>query len=128
MSTDIDPVLQNWYQHVDKGQEFCVVAFDDTSGAVEIQYFDGDVETIDLDDWYQLDIEPAEAPENWSGALDIEEVDDLGTGITDTTPSDWRAPQEEIRHPRERDPLIEDEEQDDWEEGSSQEELREGEP
>jgi len=127
MPMDIDPILENWYQHADKGQEFCVVAIDDVTGVIDIQYFDGTLEEIDLDDWYQLDVEPIEAPENWSGPLDIAEADDLGTGITDTPPEDWRAPQEEIKHPSERDPLVEDEEMDDWDEGASREDRYDGE-
>lgn len=127
MSTALDPLPGSWYRHLDKGQEFLVVAFDEDDGSVCIQTFDGDVETLELDAWHDLDIETAEAPENWSGALDIAEVDDLGTGITDTAPEDWRAPQEELRHPTERDPQIEEEESDDWGEGTLQEELWEGE-
>ena len=127
MSTDLDPLPGNWYRHLDKGQEFRVVALDEDDGSVCIQAFDGDVETLELDAWHELDIEIAEPPENWSGALDIAEIDDLGTSITDTAPEDWRTPQEELQHPTERDPLIEDEQLDDWGEGVSQEEPWEGE-
>ena len=129
MSEDIDPVLQNWYRHLDKGQEFRVVAVDEAEGTVDVQYFDGDIESMDLDAWYALDIETAEAPENWSGAMDVAEVDDLGEEVTDTGADDWRAPQEELRHPRERDPLVgEQDESDDWDEGTPTEEPWEGEP
>ncbi len=69
----------------------------EVEGNVEIQYFDGDVEEIGLDGWYELDIEPIEAPENWTGPVDVAEVDDLGTQITDTTTEDWAAPQQEIK-------------------------------
>ena len=62
MTTEADPIVGNWYQHLDKGQKFEVVAFDKDEGWVEIQYFDGDVDEIDLDAWYELDIEPIEAP------------------------------------------------------------------
>jgi len=120
MAADIDPVLESWYRHLDKGQEFCVVAVDD-DGFVEIQYFDGSLEAIDLEAWYELDIETADEPENWSGALDVSETDDLGTEITDTTEADWRAPAEEVRHQADNDPLIEAEPFD------SMEEPREGE-
>ena len=104
------------------------MAVDETDGTVEVQYFDGDVESMELDAWYALDIEGVEAPENWLGVMDIAEVDDAGEGITDTTAEDWRAPQDELRHPGERDPLVGEEESDDWDEGTMQEETREGEP
>lgn len=53
---------------------------------VEIQYFDGDLDELDLDAWYGMEIELTEAPENWSGPLDVAELDDLGTEVTDTQP------------------------------------------
>jgi hypothetical protein len=62
-----------------------------------MQHFDGDLEEIDRDTWYQLDLEPIEEPENWSGPIDIGEIDDLGTGVTDTTGEDWNAPLQELR-------------------------------
>jgi hypothetical protein len=116
MTTDIDPVLNNWYRHLDKGQEFCVVAIDEAEGIVEIQYFDGSIEAVERDAWDELEIETAEEPENWSGALDIAETDDLGEEVTDTTSEDWRAPQEELRHSAENEPLIGRDTLDEWEE------------
>jgi hypothetical protein len=88
-----NPVIGEWYRHLDKGNEFQVVAFDQEEEVVEIQHFDGDVEEVDLDAWRRLEIEPIEAPENWSGPLDIGELDDLGTEITDTRPEDWLEPE-----------------------------------
>jgi hypothetical protein len=96
MPTDVDPIIDNWYCHLDKGQRFRVVAVDEIGQTVEIQNFDGNVDEFDLETWYQLDIEACEAPENWAGALDINNVDDLGTQITDTRPSDWKAPLDEF--------------------------------
>lgn len=116
MTTGLDPILGNWYRHLDKGQEFCVVAIDDDDGVVEIQYFDGAIEAVDAEEWYELEIETAEEPENWAGALDIAELDDLGEEVTDTSVSDWRAPQEELRHAAENEPLIGIEPLDEWEE------------
>lgn len=88
-----NPEIGTWYRHLDKGHEFQVVAFDQDEGLVEIQYFDGDLEEIDLDSWHGLDIEPIAEPESWSGPLDIGEMDDLGTEITDTEPGDWLEPE-----------------------------------
>lgn len=100
MPTEADPVVQNWYLHLDKGQRFVVVAVDQDEGSVEIQHFDGSLEEFTLDNWYQLDIEPAAEPENWSGALDIGDRDDLGTEITDTSGQDWNEPLTEIQRRR----------------------------
>jgi hypothetical protein len=97
MPNELDPIPDQWYAHLDKGQRFYVTAIDEDNDTVEIQHFDGDIEEYSLEEWRELDIELSEEPENWAGALDIAEQDDLGTEITDTTPEDWDSPQEEIR-------------------------------
>ncbi|MCK4791938.1 MAG: hypothetical protein KAV87_49860, partial [Desulfobacteraceae bacterium] len=89
---------------------------------------DGDLEEVDLDTWYQLDIEPCEAPENWSGAIDVGEKDDLGTSVTDTPTKDWNAPLEEQPLATEKPgQTVSGEPQDDWDEGYPEEEPLEGE-
>lgn len=99
MATELDPIVGNWYQHLDKGQRFVVVAFDEDEGLIETQHFDGDIEEIPLEIWYQQDIDIAEEPENWAGALDIGTKDDYGTEITDTNISDWSEPLQTIHQP-----------------------------
>jgi hypothetical protein len=96
MTTEADPIAGCWYRHLDKGQEFCVITMDEEQNVIEIQYFDGNLEEVDLQDWWLMDLEPIEEPENWAGALDIAEVDDFGTSITDTLPDDWNSPALEI--------------------------------
>ncbi|MCK4537048.1 MAG: hypothetical protein KAT93_08545 [Desulfuromonadales bacterium] len=92
MPAEVDPIIATWYCHLKKGQRFFVVAVDESARTVEVQDFDGTVNEFELDTWYELDIEVCAAPENWSGPLDIGNVDDLGTEITDTRPSDWNEP------------------------------------
>ena len=99
MSMDIEPIVGNWYAHVDKGQRFMVTAVDDYGETVEMQHFDGDIEEASLAEWYQLDLEIIEEPEAWSGALDIAEADDFGTEITDTEDEAWADGLAEFRQP-----------------------------
>src|SRR5262249_16436131 len=51
---------------------------------IEIQYFDGTVEEMDIEDWQSQweegALESAEAPEDWSGSVDVEGSDDEGRG------------------------------------------------
>lgn len=101
MSADIDPIVDNWYYHLDKGQKFLVVAIDADRQSVEIQHFDGDLEEVNINEWYEMDIAVSEAPENWSGPIDVTELDDYGTEITDTRPEDWTDPLKEFRKPGE---------------------------
>jgi hypothetical protein len=99
MPNEIDPQVDQWYAHLDKGQRFYVTAINDEENTVDIQHFDGDIEEISMDEWRDLDIELSEEPESWTGALDIAEQDDLGTGVTDTSPDDWTEPGEDYRQP-----------------------------
>lgn len=99
MPNNLEPRIDQWYAHLDKGQRFFITAIDKEDQTVEVQHFDGDVEEFTLDEWRDLDIELSEAPESWSGALDIAEQDDFGTEITDTQPEDWSEPGEDFRPP-----------------------------
>lgn len=84
MSTELDPVVGNWYQQADDDEKkFTVLDLDQEEGVVEIQYFDGDLDQIDLDEWYELVLEPIGAPEDWTGAMNgaEEEIEDDGWPI-----------------------------------------------
>jgi hypothetical protein len=97
MVTESYPIVSNWYQHLEKGQRFLVVAFDEESELIEVQHFDGSVEEFDLDLWYEMELEPIAEPENWAGAVDVGEIEDLSTSVTDTNSEDWNSPMEEFR-------------------------------
>ncbi len=99
MKTENEPIINNWYFHKDKGQQFMIVDIDNEKELVEIQHFDGDLEEISFSEWYGMKIEIGSEPENWSGAIDVAEVDDYGTNITDTNPEEWDEPLEEFRPP-----------------------------
>ncbi|HRY14364.1 MAG: hypothetical protein KDJ31_06660 [Candidatus Competibacteraceae bacterium] len=76
--SDVDPIIGNWYRNQETGNDFEVVALDEDAQTIEIQYFDGEIEELELDTWYDLPIDPIEAPEDWSGPFDEMESDDLG--------------------------------------------------
>jgi hypothetical protein len=69
------PDVGNWYR-MRSGDLFEVVAFDNEDGTIEIQYFDGTVEEMDMEDWQSQweegVLEAAEAPEDWTGSVDVE--------------------------------------------------------
>lgn len=71
------PAVGNWYQTEDE-ETFEVVAFDPEDDYVEIQYFDGTLEEIDLETWNETVASPIDPPEDWTGSYDIENED---TGI-----------------------------------------------
>ena len=99
MPNELDPRIDQWYAHLDKGQRFFITAINEEQKAVEVQHFDGDIEEFSLDEWRDLQIELSEEPENEAGALGSAETDDLGTGVTDTRPDDWTEPGKDFRPP-----------------------------
>jgi hypothetical protein len=97
MDKELDPIVGNWYRHLDKGQMFRVIAFDDSEATVELQHFDGDVEEVGLRAWQAMDLEVSGAPEDWTGPMDDVEPDDLGySSETAMSEADWRAPLQEL--------------------------------
>jgi len=121
MPTDADPIVDNWYQHLDKGQKFKVVAIDEPAGTVEIQHFDGDLEGVELEAWYRLDVEPIEEPEDWTGPLDDIERDALASySENGMGKEDWAASMREIKPEPETE--APDEDENDWGEGRPEEE------
>jgi hypothetical protein len=54
---------------------FEVVAVDEEHHTVELQHFDGTIEGLELENWQAIDYEPAQAPEDWSGSVDINQED-----------------------------------------------------
>lgn len=101
MATMADPIVGMWYKHFDQGQEFEVVAVDEDAGTVEIQYYDGNVDELDFQTWYQSSIDPIEAPEDQSAPMDNVEPDDLEYSET-SLPESWEEASEGVKNPKER--------------------------
>ena len=68
------PVIGSWYRKRG-GETFEVVAIDAKDRTIEIQYFDGAVEELELEDWVEDELELTEAPEDWTGSVDVEPED-----------------------------------------------------
>jgi hypothetical protein len=90
----VKPIVGQWYRG-GTNELFEVVAIDDQDQTIEIQYFDGTVAEMEFDSWNEhlLDelIDPADAPEDWSGAVDVE-AEDLGREFEDNTRGAWSEP------------------------------------
>jgi hypothetical protein len=99
MATDADPVLGMWYKHFDKGEQFEVIAVDDDAQLVEIQYYDGDIDEMDFYTWYELPIEPIEAPEDETAPLDRMDADDLDYSEM-SPPEPWDLAAEGVKTPK----------------------------
>jgi hypothetical protein len=68
------PAVGQWFQPAG-GEPLEVVAVDPDDGTIEVQYFDGTVEEFELQEWRAMAMEAMEAPEDWTGSLDVEPED-----------------------------------------------------
>jgi hypothetical protein len=68
------PIVGDWYRRA-HGALFEVVAIDRDDGTIEVQHFDGTLEEFDLESWQDQDLEEAQAPEDWTGSVDVEPED-----------------------------------------------------
>ena len=73
-----EPVIGQWYRNLEDEQIFEIVAIDENESTIEIQYFESEVDEIDLDSWYEIPLESIAEPKDWSGPYDDLEDDDLG--------------------------------------------------
>ena len=71
------PTIGNWYRRAN-GVLFEVVAVDAQDATIELQYFDGTIDEIDMEAWPSLLLEPVGAPEDWSGSVDMDPEDFKG--------------------------------------------------
>lgn len=69
-----DPAIGRWYRRTN-GQLFEVVAVDEDDATIELQFFDGTIDEVDVDTWSRLLIERVAAPEDWSGSVDMDPED-----------------------------------------------------
>jgi hypothetical protein len=65
MSHELDPKVGRWYRRLDDEQLFKVVSIDEDDGLVEIKNVEGEIEELDAAEWIELDLEGAEAPEDY---------------------------------------------------------------
>ena len=90
----VKPVVGQWYRG-GTNELFEIVAIDAQDETIELQYFDGTIAEMDFDSWNEqlLDglIETADAPEDWSGSVDVG-AEDLDREFEDHARAAWTDP------------------------------------
>ena len=76
MIGEFEPIEGNWYNNLERNKDFMVVDVNEREGIVNIQFFDRDIEELEMEEWEEMDLEEIEPPEDWTGALDGMESDD----------------------------------------------------
>ena len=105
MGRDYEPVRGQWYENLEEEESFRVLSVDEDSERVEIEYLDGDIEEIDLEAWHEMDLEPIQEPEGWSGSDDDDEDEEDEAEDEDEDDDDWDDDDDE-----------DDDDDDDWDE------------
>lgn len=96
MPAEDAPVVSQWYRAQDKG-EFQVTSIDEDEGTVTLQNLDGDSEEIDIDAWYEMDVEAIEPPEEAGLQDDDDDDEDYGKREQeeDDDDDDWSPDEDE---------------------------------
>lgn len=81
---NLAPAIGDWFIDRSQQQLFEVVAIDEHSGTIEVQYVDGEVDEFDTESWRLLSVESAAPPEDWSAAYEMDSAD-LDDGFLATT-------------------------------------------
>jgi hypothetical protein len=65
LSRDYEPQKGQWYDDLDREDSFRVLEVDPDDATVRIQWLDGEIQDLDVDQWHELDLELAAEPEGW---------------------------------------------------------------
>ncbi len=77
MSRDYEPQAGQWYEDLDNEESFQVLSVDPDEEIIRIQWPDREIREIDLDQWNEMDLELAVAPEGWvDDVVEDDEEDD----------------------------------------------------
>jgi len=78
MVRTIRPEPGEWYRDRQNGNAFQVVGFDEEEGSIDVQFADGAVEELLMEDWDAMTLARCEQPEDWAAPFDDIESDELG--------------------------------------------------
>ena len=87
----VPPMVGEWYQEIGGRDCFEVVAVDDRTGAIEIQYQDGTIDELDGDNWNLLPLVTAPPPEDPNAAYGLS-ADEWPEDDVSSNPELWRDP------------------------------------
>ena len=76
MTNELEPIEENWYYDLEQNHHIMVVAVDEDEGLIQIQYENGEIEELDVEEWEDLDLEVSEEPEDWNAPLDEEDEEE----------------------------------------------------
>lgn len=83
----LQPEIGNWFEDIDSGMLFEVVAIDDLQQTVEVQYLDGTLDEFEFVQWHSLPVIGAPPPEDSNAAygMTVVEQDPNASGFEFST-------------------------------------------
>ncbi len=92
------PAVGGWFQDLETGVIFEVVAVDPVQETIEVQFQDGDLDEYDLDAWDSLVLQALGEPKDWRNAFELDREDHLAA--EDALPvENWSGPLSDIEPP-----------------------------
>jgi hypothetical protein len=76
VAREYEPTVGQWYENIDENESFRVLSVDEDAELVELEYLDGDIEEIDLENWHELDLDKIDEPEGWAGSAEDDEEEE----------------------------------------------------
>ena len=76
------PSIGQWFRRPN-GTLLEVVAIDEEDSTIEVQFFDGTIDEVDIDAWLDQELIEVAAPEDWSGSVDMDPEDFAGKATPD---------------------------------------------
>jgi len=108
VSRDYEPQVGQWYEDLDTEETFQVLSLDPDEEIIRIQWPDREVQELDLDQWNEMDLELAVAPEGWvddeeesdeeddDEEVDLEDEDDWDEDDEDEDDDDWDEDEDDL--------------------------------
>jgi hypothetical protein len=96
MSENTIPIEGNWYKSLDTGKTLSVVTFDEDESIVEIQYYNGKLEEIEIEEWDDLSLELIDQPEDYIDDAGNLDEDNMHYEMDDMDSDQWGDPLTEI--------------------------------
>lgn len=71
----VNAQVGSWYQDLQSGAQFEVVALDDGEQTIEVQLLDGEICEYDFESWDEMRLQAIEEPEDWRHAFELSDED-----------------------------------------------------
>lgn len=91
------PSIGQWFRRPN-GSMLEVVAIDEKDNTVEVQFFDGTIDEVEIEAWADQRLTEAAAPEDWSGSVDMDPEDYVGKRSSDV-PTGYQDPLQFLEKP-----------------------------